>query len=215
MADIKSLNNQSVPPQVLIALAVIIIIAAAAFGYMGLYDPAVSDLQKAQKNLQTKANQLDELQQQEAEFLEYQKESDRLTARLDGLKSKIPSSAAELDHFLGSINQRARSSKIAKWTLFKQDGNIHRGEVDAIPIRMEFISTYEAALQFFWELASMGDGLKDTNREQLINIHDVTVVRESARKEDTATMVKVFCVAETYLYTGNISQPDAKKGKKK
>ena len=94
MADIKSLNNQSVPPQVLIALAVIIIIAAAAFGYMGLYDPAVSDLQKAQKNLQTKANELDELQQQEAEFLEYQKESDRLTARLDGLKSKIPSSAA-------------------------------------------------------------------------------------------------------------------------
>ncbi len=215
MADIKSFNNQSVPPQVLIALAVIIVIAAAAFGYMGLYDPAKADLQKAQKNLDQKANELADLQQQEAEFLEYQKESDRLTARLDGLKSKIPSSTAELDHFLGSINQRARSSKIAKWTLFKQDGNIHRGEVDAIPIRMEFIATYEAALQFFWELSSMGDGLKDTNREQLINIHDVTVTRESARKEDTATMVKVFCVAETYLYTGNISKPDAKKGKKK
>ena len=215
MADIKSFNNQSVPPQVLIALAVIIVVAAAAFGYMGLYDPAVEDLQKAKKNLEQKANELADLQQQEAEFLEYQKESDRLTARLDGLKSKIPSSTAELDHFLGSINQRARSSKIAKWTLFKQDGNIHKGEVDAIPIRMEFISTYEAALQFFWELSSMGDGLKDTNREQLINIHDVTVTRESARKEDTATMVKVFCVAETYLYTGNISKPDAKKGRKK
>lgn len=215
MADSKSLTSQNVPPQVLIALAVIIIIAAAAFGYMGLYEPAVADLQKAQKNLQTKVNELEELQQQEAEFLEYQKESDRLSARLESLKSKIPSSTAELDHFLGSVNQRARSSKIAKWTLFKQDGNIHRGEVDAIPIRMEFIATYEAALQFFWELSSMGDGLKETSREQLINVHDVTMARESSRKEDNTTMVKVFCVAETYLYTGNISQPNSKKGNKK
>ena len=204
MAESKSLTSQNIPPQVLIVLSVIIVIAGIAVGYLGFYDPAVTEQKRAVANLTAKENELEELQQQEAEFIAYQKESDRLQSRLGDLKSKIPSSAAELDHFLGSVNQRARSSKVAKWTLFKQDGNIHKGEVDAIPIRMEFIATYEAALQFFWELASMGDGIQGSNREQLINVHDVTISRESARSEEgNLTLVKVFCVAETYLYTGN------------
>jgi Tfp pilus assembly protein PilO len=203
MAATTKAKSQELPLQAYAVLSILLVIATAAVCYLVFYQPAVEKCERAQKTLIAKEDELDTLKQQEAEYQEYQKESQRLEGRLSILQAKIPSSTNELNHFLGSINQRARSSRIAKWTLFKQEGNISKGEVDAIPIRMEFQATYEATIQFFWELASMGDGMKTTNKEQLINIHEVSITQDSSSKVDpTTTMVKVLCVAETYLYTG-------------
>ena len=63
-----------------------------------------------------------------------------------------------------------------------------------------------AALQFFWDLSSMGDGGRGGNREQLININDISMTRENARGDASEPLVKVICVAETYLYTGKANQ---------
>lgn len=206
-------KSQSTPPQVLIGFALIIIVGAILAGYFVIYEPAMDKLTKAERLLVQKNAELEDLQVQESEYVEFKKENERLEARLGVLQAKIPSTTDELNVFLGSINQRARSSRVSKWTLFKQENNISKGEFSAIPIRMEFEATYEATLQFFWELANMGDGLKVSNREPLINIHDVNIERMTPKKDSTSTMLKVICVAETYLYTGNTSAPSTK-GKK-
>jgi Tfp pilus assembly protein PilO len=203
-------KSQSIPPQVLIGFAFIIIVGAILGGYFVLYEPATDKLIKAQRLLAQKNGELEDLQTQESEYFEFKKENERLEARLGVLQAKIPSTTDELNIFLGSINQRARSSRVAKWTLFKQENNISKGEFDAIPIRMESEATYEATLQFFWELANMGGGLKVSNREPLINIHDVNIERKPPRKDSPTTMLNVSCIAETYLYTGNTPAPKAK-----
>ena len=71
---------------------------------------------------------------------------------------------------------------------------------------MEFTAAYDAALHFFWDLSSMGDGGRGGNREQLININDISMTRENARGDASEPLVKVICVAETYLYTGKANQ---------
>ena len=214
MANDKKAQSQTIPPQALIVLGIILIIAAAAIGYFGVYDPAAVELERATSNVITKQNELDDVRQQQVDYQEYRKASERLEKRLGDLKAKIPSTSQELNNFLASISQRARSARVAKWTLYKQEGNISKGEYEAIPIRMEFVASYEAALQFFWDLASMGDGVQNSNREQLINIRDVQIVRDKGVTADSLqTLVKVNCVAETYLYTGNAAA--APNGKKK
>ncbi len=208
MANTK--QNQNFPPQALIFIGVVFIIASAIVGYLGIYDPAEQDYQRASANLESKRVELENVKVQEEEYTEYKKASERLEKRLDDLKAKIPSTVDELNKFLASINQRARSSRVAKWTLYKQEGNIPKGDYEAIPIRMEFIASYEAALQFFWDLASMGDGIQNSNREQLINIRDVQITRDTSMKTETMqTLVKVICVAETYLYR-SVSAPAPK-----
>ena len=52
----------------------------------------------------------------------------------------------------------------------------------------------------------MGDGGRGGNREQLININDISMTRENARGDASEPLVKVICVAETYLYTGKANQ---------
>ena len=104
------------------------------------------------------------MREKESTYQEISSQNERVERRLQVLQEKIPSTTNELNHFLDSVNQRARSSRVGKWTLFKQEGEIAKGDVTVVPIRMEFTSTYEAALQFFWELASMGDGIKTSNR---------------------------------------------------
>ena len=91
-------------------------------------------------------------------------------------------------------------------TLFKQEGTIPDGEISRIPIRMEFTAAYDAALQFFWGLSSLGDGGRCGKREQLININAIRMARENARGDASEPLVKVICVAETYLYTGKANQ---------
>ena len=137
MAKAAPIKSQELPPQAFIVLSILLVIATGVVCYFVFYEPAVEDRNRANVNLEAKENELDTLRQQEKEYQAYRKESERLEARLSILQAKIPSSANELNHFLGSINQRARSSKVSKWTLFKQEGNIPKGEVDAIPIRWE------------------------------------------------------------------------------
>ena len=197
-------KNQDLPPQTYLVLSFLLVIATAAVGYFAFYSTAEEDLKREQQQLQAKENELAELEQQEADYQAYRKEYDRLENELSVLQSKLPASSSELNHFLGSITQRAKTARINDWKLCKQEDNVSKGEVDAIPIRIEFQAPYDAAINFFWELASMGDGNKTSNREQIVNIHEVTMTREDrGSTDDLVPIVKVICVAETYLYTGD------------
>ncbi len=202
MAKEKAKQVQSIPDAIVYVICVVIVAVVSIVGYMAVYLPAVDKLSHSRAQLREKEAAYDSLKAQEDEYNVFRKENERLEARLAILQDKIPSTTNELNHFLDSVNQRARSSRITNWTLFKQEGIVADGEVSRIPIRMEFTSPYDAAIQFFWDLASMGDGGRGGNREQLINISDLNITRENARAEGTEPQVKVICVAETYLYTG-------------
>ena len=204
-------KSQGTSASVLIVLSVLIVIGAIAVASLGVYGPAKDRLESTQASLSAKQQELDALREKESTYQEISSQNERVERRLQVLQEKIPSTTNELNHFLDSVNQRARSSRVGKWTLFKQEGEIAQGDVTVVPIRMEFTSTYEAALQFFWELASMGDGIKTSNREQLINIHSLTMTRENSRDNELETQVKVLCVAETYLYKGVGGSGAAKK----
>ncbi|MBQ9816185.1 MAG: type 4a pilus biogenesis protein PilO [Proteobacteria bacterium] len=204
MAKTNEKQRQSIPPQAFGIIGVLLVIAAVAIGYLGIYEPAVEEYEKAQNRVIQKQNELEDLQIKEAEYNESRKEKDYLERRLDDLRAKLPSTTEELNHFLASINQRSRSARVTKWILYKQEENVSKGEYEAVPIRMEFLAKYEAAIQFFWELASMGETGKQNNREQLINIREVEIKRESTNKSAVeGVLVNVQCVAETYLYTGS------------
>lgn len=207
-------KNQSKSLQISAAgiyiVCAVVLIAVIAVGYLAIYDTASEKLKSSQRTLISNQQELAKWKAQEVEYTATKKNYERLQSRLAILQAKLPSTTNELNHFLDSINQRARTSRISKWTLFKQEGVISKGEYSVIPIRMEFSSTYEAAIMFFWELATMGNGIAN-NREQLINIRDITMTREKARTDDLGTTVKVLCVAETYLYTGDKNQAPAKK----
>ena len=204
-------KSQGTSASVLIVLSVLIVIGAIAVASLGVYGPAKDRLESTQASLSAKQQELDDLREKESTYQEISSQNERVERRLQVLQEKIPSTTNELNHFLDSVNQRARSSRVGKWTLFKQEGEIAKGDVTVVPIRMEFTSTYEAALQFFWELASMGDGIKTSNREQLINIHSLTMTRENSRDNELETQVKVLCVAETYRYKGVGGSGAAKK----
>lgn len=208
----QKLTAQNIPFGGYVFIGIFFVLAAVAVGYLGIYEPSQEDYTRAQQSLRKSEQQLDDLEYKEAECNLYKKENDRLEKRLANLSAKLPSTDEDLNIFLKSVDTRARSSRVSKWLLFKLDGRVPKGEVDAIMIRMEFVATYEAALMFFWELTSMGDGVKINNREPLINIRDVSIERDSsAGKENSlTTLVKVTCIAETYLYTGRtIEEIDA------
>ena len=88
---------------------------------------AEADLQISRMSLASSAQELEDLRAKELEYNAYRKDYERLQARLAILQDKIPSTANELNHFLDSVNQRARSSRITNWTLFKQEGTIPDG----------------------------------------------------------------------------------------
>lgn len=211
MANEQAKQVQNLPPQALYVASVVIVIVAICIGYLVIYEPSESALNKARASLNETTKTLDNLRAEETRYNAYRKENERLEARLAILQDKIPSTANELNHFLDSVNQRARSSRISTWTLFKQEGLIPDGDISRIPIRMEFTAAYDAALQFFWDLSSMGDGGRGGNREQLINISDLNITRENPRGNETEPIVRVICVAETYLYTGKNNQTAPKK----
>lgn len=210
MAVSKLSSSQNIPPFAWVVVGVLFLCAGFFIGYLGIYQPKVDQLNNARNTLAEKTQVLANLQMQEKQYKEFADQKTGLETQLSILQSKIPSTANELNHFLDSVNQRARSSRITNWMLFKQEGMIANGEISTIPIRMEFSASYDAAIQFFWDLASMGDGMTGSNREQLINIHDLTMTRESMRNEETEPQVRVTCVAETYLYNG-VTTPAAVK----
>ncbi|MBQ9244389.1 MAG: type 4a pilus biogenesis protein PilO [Proteobacteria bacterium] len=208
--ELQKLNVQNIPFGGYVFIGVLMIVGAIAVGYLGIYEPSQEDLVRAEQALHNSEQTLEDLEYKEAECNLYSKEKDRLEKRLRDLSAKLPNTDEDLNLFFKSVDTRARSSRVSRWILFKPDGRVPKGEVDAIQIRMEFVATYEAALMFFWELTSMGDGVKINNREPLINIRDVSIQREnSSGKESLTTLVKVSCIAETYLYTGRAVDENA------
>lgn len=198
----KQLNASS-PEAICILLVLGIIIVGAVFYFM-----FYSELSTKRDNTKSRISELNyeiaQLKNQEAQLSELRAEKERLEARLAVLRAKIPSTANELNYFLDSVNQRARTSRVSKWLLFKQEDLISHGEYSAVPIRMEFEATYEATIQFFWDLATMGDGMKNNSKEQIVNIHEVEITRSttSNSSDNAKTMLRINCVAETYLYSG-------------
>jgi len=198
MAKTATKTKQATKSETTLAAIIVMIIVIGIAFYFLIYADSSDELKRANKNIAALRTTLDELKVQENQLVEIRRENDRLERQLSALRAKIPATTDELNLFLDSVNQRARASRISKWTLFRQEGLIPKDEVSAVPIRMEFMSTYEAALQFFWDLASMGD----SSREQIINIREVSIERQTGSKGEESTLVKVSCVAETYLYTG-------------
>lgn len=195
---------QTIPSSVRVGIGVIFVILGAVIGYMLFYAPAVAERDKAKKSIDAKKVQLADIKNRESQYNQFRRQNEYLEKRLDSLKAKIPSTVDELNNFLASVNQRARASKVSRWTEYRQEENISKGDYIAVPIRMEFEATYESGLQFFWDLASMGDSVALGNREQLINIRDVEMTKiKNSDKDSSVTMLKVACVAETYLYTGS------------
>ena len=203
MAKITTASKQQTPPEVVVVVLVLLVILVPVIFYFAIYSDLTTKYNNTRQRIDSIRQEKVQLQEQESQLVEIRKEKERLESRLNILRAKIPSTADELNYFFDSVVQRARTSRVSKWVLFKQEGEISHGEYSAIPIRMEFEATYEAAIQFFWDLANMGDGMKNNSREQIINIQEVQITRASnSSKEDTNTMLKVICVAETYLYTG-------------
>ena len=197
---------QALPTSAKIGIGIVFVILGAVVGYMLFYAPAVAERDAAFDSISRKQDQLEEVKNQESAYLQFRRQNEYLEKRLEGLKAKIPSTVDELNNFLASVNQRARASKVSRWTEYRQESNISKGDYVAVPIRMEFEATYESALQFFWDLASMGDSVALGNREQLINIRDVEMTKLKNSNDTSVTMLKVSCIAETYLYTGSSAQ---------
>ncbi len=201
----KSAANQSIQatPELFMAVVVIAILLVGVVFYMYVYSEKTAQVEALNVNIQSLDTEVSTLQAQQSQIIDINREKEKLTRRLDTLRSKIPSTEDELNYFLDSVNQRARSSRISKWILFKQDDPMAHDDYSALPIRMEFEASYEATLQFFWDLASMGEGTAENSREQIINIKEVEIQKSTQNNKDaTTTLLKVNCVAETYLYTG-------------
>ena len=194
-------KNASVPMAAWIAVAFFIVIVAVVVSYFVLYQPAQERLDRAMTAKEQAEFDLEELKIQEAVFDDVKAENDRLTKRLDDMKSTLPSSEDELNHFLASISQRARINHIVNMDLFKREKNIPREEVNVIPIRMEFKTTYDNVINFFMDLSNMGDDTYASNREQIVNIRNLELKRDYKTASNRGTL-QVKCVAETYLYTG-------------
>lgn len=211
----KGSIKDTTPQQWLLVILIFMVVIAVAF-YFLFYKNKQSDLETLTNKVQVLDNDIAALKVREGQLMETRKEAERMESRLAVLRAKIPETADELNYFLASISQRAASSKIEKWSYFKQEGLIYQDEVAVVPIRMEFEATYEAAINFFWELSSMGDGLKTGSKEQIINIKGVRMERKAVNNvSDLVALLKISCVAETYLYTGIKADAQAQGVKKK
>ncbi|MFA5624184.1 MAG: type 4a pilus biogenesis protein PilO [Bradymonadales bacterium] len=202
MAKNSSIKDTT-PQQWLLVIFIFMFVIALSF-YFLFYKNKQSDYETLKQKMVTLDRDIASLKQREGQLMETRKEAERMEARLAILRAKIPETSDELNYFLSSISQRAASAKVDKWNYFKQEGLIAQNEVSVVPIRMEFEATYEAAINFFWELSTMGDGLKTGSKEQIVNIRGVRMERasQSGASKDLQGLLKISCVAETYLYTG-------------
>ena len=123
--------------------------------------------------------------------------------RLALLQDRLPTSQEQLDEFLADINQRQQNARVEQWLLYAPQPPIQDGEVERIPIRMEFLSTFDAAVAFFWELGAMGADDKSYSREQIVNVTNFGMRRDDSLG---AGLVRVSLTAETFLYKGGAPQ---------
>lgn len=198
----KQLSASS--PEVVVVLLVVFMIIIGVVFKMAVYDDLSAKKNGSQARIGSLSMEIAQLKEQKAQLDVYRNELKSLEQNLSKLKQRLPSTEEDLNLFLQSVDQRARTSRISKWLLFKQEGIVQHGDYAAIPIRIEFEATYDAMIQFFWDLATMGD---DNSHEQIVNIQEVEITRSnSSDKKDNATMLKVNFVAETYIYTGGSSK---------
>ena len=201
----KAKRQIKIPPlQIALLLLLAMVIAGALFYFM-LYKPKENEIKQLNQQIVQQTSQLGELQDTRRNLLAVQEKASRLEKRLELLKSKLPENQEQLNEFLSSISQRGQNARISKWLLFEQHDPEPAGEVERVPIVMEFTATYASATEFFWELSNMGEGLKTGGKEQIVN------VREIAIKKDTKepSLVHVACVAETYLFRAASDEPKA------
>lgn len=209
MAKATTATKPQTPPEAFIIILVLLMIIIPAIFYFMFYSDLTAKRDNTIRRIDAIRQEKVQLQEQESQLVEIRKEKERLESRLSILRAKIPSTALDLNYFFDSVTQRAKASRVSRWVLFEQEGQIAHGEYAEIPIRIEFEATYEAMIQFFWDLANMGDGMKNNSREQIINVQEVQITKASrSNKDDSDTMLKVTCVAKTYLYTGGSASDD-------
>ena len=107
-------KSQGTSASVLIVLSVLIVIGAIAVASLGVYGPAKDRLESTQASLSAKQLELDDLREKESTYQEISSQNERVERRLQVLQEKIPSTTNELNHFLDSVNQRARSSRVGR-----------------------------------------------------------------------------------------------------
>ena len=202
MAKAKTAPKQVTAAEAVPVLLGVLVIVVPMIFYFMVYADLETQENNARNNIITLQKEIHQLQKQSEQYEMLKEERANLKRNIDKLQSKLPATTDELNYFLESVNQRARASRVSKWVLFKQEGLISHGDYSSLPIRMEFEATYEAAIQFFWDLATMGDGMQDNSKEQIVNIREVHMERMSNSQDAGVPMLKVNCIAETYLYTG-------------
>ncbi len=194
---IKGSTQLKIPPLYVVLGFVVLMLAAGAYFYFMIYTAKVSEITAVETQYKQQLTRAVELEDTRRNLLEVQAKADRLKRRLDLLKAKLPESQEDLNEFLSAISQRGQNARLDRWIKFEQEPLEPYGEVDAVPIRMEFNATYDAAAAFFWELSTMGEGVKTGGKEQIVSVVEIEVDQAS---KAAPGVVKVKCLAKTYLY---------------
>ena len=198
----KKKVNISVPPQQVALLVMLLMVIVGALFYFLVYKAKEEELKQLNVQLTMQTSRIAELEDTRQNLLKVEQRATKLTARLETLKAKLPADQEELNEFLSAISQRAQNARVTKWLLFDQHATEAAGEVSRVPIEMQFLASYDAATAFFWELSTMGEGVRSGGKEQVVNVTNVSFER---RDEDPKGLLFVTCMAETYLYQGAAS----------
>ncbi|MDX9719839.1 MAG: type 4a pilus biogenesis protein PilO [Myxococcota bacterium] len=203
----------NIPPlQIALGLLLLMVVLGGLF-YFFMYRAKIDEIKKKSQELTVQTSEISRLESQRVNLLRVQERATRLQKRLDLLRAKLPSNTEELNDFLSSISQRAQNARVAKWVSFQQGEPEPFNEVSRIKINMSFLASFDAATQFFWEISAMGDGVKAGAKEQIVNVQELSMVR--ATEVENRGLLKVDCVAETYLYDPNAAPPEEdKKGRR-
>lgn len=194
------------PMQAALLLLLLMLVIGALFYFM-VYAPKDDEIRKIDAQIAQNNSQRVSLLDQKQNLLARQQEADKIRARLKLLQDRLPSSQEELDEFLSDINQRQQNARVYQWRRYEPMPPVADGELERIPIQMEFLASYDAATAFFWELSQMGADDTTGGREQLVNVTQFAISRTDSLPSG---LVQVSCVAETYLFRG--TQPGADGG---
>jgi len=190
------------PMQAFLGMLMLMLLLGAAF-YFLLYSPKDDEIKKLNQNLASTNSEIAKLEDKRRNLLAAQEEADKIQARLKLLQARLPSSQEQLDEFLSDVNQRQQNARVHQWMRYEPLEPVPDGEVDNIPIQMEFLASFDAASAFFWELSEMGSDDKGGTKEQIVNVRDVSIVRDDSTESG---LVRVSGIIETYLYTGRQEQ---------
>jgi len=191
------------PAHVVLGLLLVMVVIGVMY-YFFVY----TEKDKEIEGLSAQINQLNlrvaELEDTRRNLVAVQEKAKQIETRLAQLQARLPSTVEDLNEFLSDISQRKQNARIEQWIRYTPQNPVPMGEINKVPISMNFIATYDAASEFFWELSAMGEGLKTGGKEQIVNVGSIKVER---KQELGKGLVNVSCVVETYLYTGEAPTP--------